>query len=170
MPAAVLYNWASELKRFAPSLNVKIFNTTDRRKIVKNASANDVVLSTYGVMSSEIEQLKTRQWTTLVLDEAHAIKNRETKMSKAALQLQSSARVLLTGTPLQNHLSEIWNLFELANPGLLGSFTDFSERFIVPIEKNQNRVDFALHFASHQGRSARRTAGENRNHAARHAQ
>lgn len=139
MPAAVLYNWASELKRFAPSLNVKIFNTTDRRKIVKNASANDVVLSTYGVMSSEIEQLKTRQWTTLVLDEAHAIKNRETKMSKAALQLQSSARVLLTGTPLQNHLSEIWNLFELANPGLLGSFTDFSERFIVPIEKNQNR-------------------------------
>ena len=139
MPAAVLFNWAEELHRFAPTLKVKIFNSADREKLVREAVAGDIILTTYGVMTSEIDQLKTREWTTVVLDEAHAIKNRDTKMSKAAMQLKSSARVLLTGTPLQNHLSEIWNLFEFANPGLLSNFTDFSERFILPIEKSQNR-------------------------------
>lgn len=90
-------------------------------------------------MAGDIEILETRDWNVAVLDEAHTIKNRETKMSKAAMALTADMRVLLTGTPLQNHLSEIWNLFEFANPGLLGSYGQFSERFILPIEKDRNR-------------------------------
>ena len=139
MPSAVLYNWANELSRFAPALTVKILNTADRAETIEKAGVGDVILTTYGIMASEIDLLSPRQWSTLVLDEAHTLKNRATKMSKAAMELNSKARVLLTGTPLQNHLSEIWNLFELANPGLLGGYQDFSERFIVPIEKHRDR-------------------------------
>lgn len=139
-PAAVLYNWVEELARFAPGLKITVFNReADRAKAVKKAGRNDVLLVTYGVLTSEADLLSTRTWATTVLDEAHTIKNRGAKMSKAAMRLTSDARVLLTGTPLQNHLSEIWNLFEFANPGLLGSYEDFSERYIVPIEKGRNR-------------------------------
>lgn len=140
MPASVLYNWADELRRFAPGLHPVILNAeADRAAAVKDAGPGDVLLVTYGVMTAEIDALKARKWTTAVLDEAHAIKNRDTKMSKAAMQLASAARVLLTGTPIQNHLSELWNLFEFANPGFLGSFQDFAERFVIPVEKNRDR-------------------------------
>ncbi len=139
VPTAVLYNWQQELARFAPSLNAILFNTQDREEVIKQAKAGDVVLVTYGVLSTEIENISRREWATAVLDEAHSIKNRNTKMSKAAMQIKSAARIMLTGTPLQNHLSELWNLFEFANPGLLGSFLDFSERYVIPIEKNHDR-------------------------------
>ena len=139
-PAAVLYNWVEEIARFAPGLKVTVFNReSDRAAAVKKAGKNEVLLVTYGVLTSEADLLASRTWATTVLDEAHTIKNRGAKMSKAAMRLTSDARVLLTGTPLQNHLSEIWNLFEFANPGLLGSYEDFSERYIVPIEKGRDR-------------------------------
>lgn len=138
-PASVLFNWVDELKRFAPSLKPIVFNQADRDQVVSAVGAGDVVLVTYGVLSQEIDKLASREWASLVLDEAHTIKNRETKMSKAAKQLKSDARVLLTGTPIQNHLSEIWNLFDVANPGLLGGFDAFGERFIVPVERDHNR-------------------------------
>ncbi len=138
-PSSVLYNWRDEISRFAPSLNIHIFNSGDRKKILENAGNNDVVLCTYGVLSSEIENMAKRVWNVVVLDEAHAIKNRTSQISKNVHSLQSKARVLLTGTPIQNHLSEIWNLFDFANPGLLGSLPDFSERFILPIEKYQDK-------------------------------
>lgn len=138
-PASVLFNWADEIARFAPGLKVVVFNREDREAAVKNAAAGEVFLTTYGVLAGEIEMLKTVSWQCVVLDEAHTIKNRETKMSKAVMELTADFRLLLTGTPLQNHLSEIWNLFEFANPGLLGSFKQFSDRFIIPIEKNRDR-------------------------------
>ena len=74
----------------------------------------------------------------VVLDEAHTIKNRDTKMSKSAMKLNAGFRLILTGTPIQNHLSEIWNLFQFMNPGLLGSFDHFNNHFILPIEAEQN--------------------------------
>ncbi len=138
-PSSVLYNWRDEISRFAPSLNIHIFNSGDRKKILETAGNNDVVLCTYGVLSSEIENMSKPVWNVVVLDEAHAIKNRTSQISKNVHSLKSKARVLLTGTPIQNHLSEIWNLFDFANPGLLGSLPDFSERFIIPIEKYQDK-------------------------------
>ena len=141
MPTSLLHNWQQELSRFAPALAVKLLNLqgADRKQIVSGAEAGDVVLSTYGLLVTECELLNGRTWSTVVLDEAHTIKNRDTQTSKAAMQLQADFRLMLTGTPLQNHLSEIWNLFQFANPGLLGSYQQFSDRFILPIERDHDQ-------------------------------
>ena len=140
-PASVLLNWKNELERFAPSLTPLVMNETgcDRKTLVKNASEYDIVLTTYGLLINEAEMLASKEWNIITLDEAHTIKNKETKMSKAAMELNGSFRLLLTGTPLQNHLGEIWNLFQFANPGLLGSFQQFTEKFIYPIEKEGDK-------------------------------
>lgn len=140
-PASVLLNWKSELERFAPSLTPLVMNDAgcDRKALVENASEYDVVLTTYGLLINEADTLAAKEWNVITLDEAHTIKNKETKMSKAAMQLNGSFRLLLTGTPLQNHLGEIWNLFQFANPGLLGTFQQFTEKFIYPIEKNGDK-------------------------------
>lgn len=136
-PASVLMNWQNEIKRFAPSLTCHILHDVcgDREKMVQEASEFDVLLTTYGLLISEDKLLATKQWNIVLLDEAHTIKNKDTKMSKAAMTLNGEFRLLLTGTPIQNHLSEIWNLFQFANPGLLGAFSHFNEQFILPIEK-----------------------------------
>ncbi len=140
MPTSLLMNWQQELNRFAPALSVRILNQqgTDRQQLIDSADAGDVVLSTYGLLVTEGEKLCQRRWHTIVLDEAHTIKNRDTQTSKAAMNLQADFRLMLTGTPLQNHLSEIWNLFQFANPGLLGSYQQFTDRFILPIERDHH--------------------------------
>ncbi|MCF0201715.1 MAG: DEAD/DEAH box helicase, partial [Bacteroidales bacterium] len=138
-PTSVIFNWRHELNQFAPSLNVIALNTVaDREKSVKEAAANDIILCTYGLLSNEIEHLKAKKWAMICLDEAHTIKNRDTKMSMAAMQLESPNRLILTGTPLQNNLSELWNLFQFINPGLLGSYEQFREKYIIPIESNND--------------------------------
>ena len=141
VPTSVLLNWRDELARFAPSLNAIVLNQAgdERAKAITDAAEFDVVLTTYGLLITEEKALSSRSWTTITLDEAHTIKNRDTKMSKAAMNLEGDFRLLLTGTPVQNHLSEIWNLFQFANPGLLGSFTQFNERFITPVEKYKDK-------------------------------
>ena len=141
LPTSLIINWRDEIARFAPSLNTILLNRAgiDRTAAVKDAGAFDIVISTYGLLITEEENLTSRQWTTIVLDEAHTIKNKETKMSKTAMSLQADFRLLLTGTPLQNHVSEMWNLMQFANPDLLGSFNDFSQRFLLPIERDHNK-------------------------------
>ncbi len=140
VPASVLYNWRDELARFAPSLKQAILNQAgDRAKTLEKAGAGTVVLTTYGVLTSEVEAMAEKTWATAVFDEAHNVKNKETKAFKAASAVKADFRVMLTGTPLQNHLAEIWALFEVAVPGLLGSFNRFSERFVLPIERDKDR-------------------------------
>ncbi len=140
VPASVLFNWQEELTRFSPSLKQVILNTeSNRAEAIEKAGKNTVVLSTYGVLTSEVEAIAKKTWVTAVYDEAHNIKNRDTKAFKAATSIKADFRVLLTGTPLQNHLSEIWALFEVAVPGLLGSFNHFGERFVLPIERDKDR-------------------------------
>ncbi len=141
VPTSLVMNWREEIARFAPSLNVSLLNTCGdaREQIVGGAKKYDVVIVTYGLLVTEEELLTGREWTTVVLDEAHTIKNRETKMSKTAMKLQAKFRILLTGTPLQNHLSEIWNLMQFANPSLLGSYQEFTDRFILPIERDHDK-------------------------------
>lgn len=137
MPTSVLLNWKNELNRFAPSLNPVILrDSSDRAETVNNAGAQDVVFATYGLLPTEEDILTSKKWNVIVLDEAHTIKNKETKTSKVAMQLEGNFRLILTGTPLQNHLSEIWNLFQFATPGLLTGYTQFTREFINPIEKD----------------------------------
>lgn len=140
-PASVLLNWKSEIERFAPSLTSLVMHDADggRKELVNGASDFDIVLTTYGLLIKESELLASRQWNVILLDEAHTIKNKETKMSKAAMELKADFRLMLTGTPVQNHLGEIWNLFQFANPGLLGTFPHFNENFILPIERDGNK-------------------------------
>ena len=139
-PASVVLNWQRELQRFAPSLHVEVFNTaTDRKGLVEHATAGDVILTTYGLFVTEDEVLCGKQWNTVCLDEAHVIKNRQTKTSAVVMKLQATHRIILTGTPVQNHLGELWNLFQFANPGLLGSHEQFRQKYIIPIEQQDNK-------------------------------
>ena len=139
-PASVVLNWRRELQRFAPSLHVEVLNTAaDRKDMVEQAAAGDVVLTTYGLFVNEDEVLCSKQWNTVCLDEAHVIKNRQTKTSAVVMRLQATHRIILTGTPVQNHLGELWNLFQFANPGLLGSHEQFRQKYIVPIELQDNK-------------------------------
>lgn len=130
-PASVLLNWEKEIHRFAPELKVSVLNQSDdRAATIEVASAGDIVLTTYGILSQEDEALLSKKWNVVCLDEAHTIKNRQTKMSASAMKLQARSRVILTGTPIQNYLGELWNLFQFLNPGLLGKFEIFSRKFI----------------------------------------
>lgn len=150
-PASVAPNWKTEIEKFAPSLNVSILNFTNNRSTcISEAKAGDVVICTYGLLLSVKTEITQKEWTTAVLDEAHVIKNRGAKTSGVAMQLKSKYRVMLTGTPVQNHLGELWNLFQFVNPGLLGSYEDFSRRFIGPIEvakdkERQEQLDRIVH-------------------------
>ena len=139
-PASVAPNWKTEFDKFAPSLSVTILNfSVHRQSVVETAAAGDVVIVTYGLLLSVKDFLVKKHWNTICLDEAHIIKNRGAKTSAVAMRLKSDNRIMLTGTPIQNHLGELWNLFQFVNPGLLGAFEDFSRRFIVPIEQNGDK-------------------------------
>lgn len=138
-PASVVPNWRNELNRFAPSLNVVVLNTEpDRAAAIADADAGTVILTTYGLLNTQEEQLVEKEWGCICLDEAHTIKNRDTKTSAVCMKLQSKHRIILTGTPLQNHLGELWNLFQFINPGLLGTYEMFQKKFITPIEAGGN--------------------------------
>jgi len=139
-PASVVLNWRRELERFAPSLHVEVLNAiSDRQAVISQATEGDVLLTTYGLFVTENEALCGKQWNTVCLDEAHVIKNRQTKTSASVMKLQATHRIILTGTPVQNHLGELWNLFQFINPGLLGSHEQFHQKYIVPIELQDNK-------------------------------
>ena len=138
-PTSVCSSWRDEVERFAPTLRPVPFGPGDREKTLDEAGPFDLVICSYGLLQSESERLSAKRWATVVLDEGQAIKNRATKRSKAAGKLQADAKVIMTGTPIENHLGELWNLFRFLNPGLLGSHKRFNERFAVPIERDRNR-------------------------------
>ena len=138
-PVTVRANWISEVNRFAPSLSVKTLNNGDRTETLASLGAGDLLITSYGLLQSEEEALAAVEWATVVLDEAHAIKNYHTKTSKVAMSLKAGFRMILTGTPLQNHLGEMWNLFQFINPGLLGTLPHFTDHFIKPADNNARR-------------------------------
>ncbi len=138
-PLSVTSNWQEEASRFTPTLNVIIFGPGDRRQVIANLQPFDLVIVSYGLLPLEAELLQSVEWQTVILDEAQAIKNMQTKRSKAAMDLRAECRIITTGTPLENHLGELWTLFNFLNPGLLGSFKKFNEKFAIPIERDQNK-------------------------------
>ena len=138
-PTSVCLNWEAEAARFAPTLTVRPFGPGDRRKFLESLNPFDLVVCSYGLLQQEGELLARVRWETAVLDEAQAIKNMATQRSQAAMGLQAGFRLITTGTPLENHLGELWNLFRFINPGLLGSHRSFTERFAGPIERQQDK-------------------------------
>lgn len=138
-PTSVCMNWFEEAHRFAPTLNPVIFAQSQRRETLAALGAFDLVICSYGIMQREIEMLAEIKWETVILDEAQAIKNMATVRSKAAMALQGNFRLIMTGTPIENHLGELWNLFRFINPGLLGSVESFNARFANPIQSGGDK-------------------------------
>jgi SNF2 family DNA or RNA helicase len=138
-PTSVCMNWISEAARFAPTLKVKLFGPGDRAQMLDELEPFDLVVVSYGLLQLEAPLFVKPRWHTIVLDEAQAIKNAHTRRSQAVMALQGDFRMVATGTPLENHLGELWNLFRFINPGLLGTSDQFNLRFAGPIERAQDK-------------------------------
>jgi superfamily II DNA or RNA helicase len=144
-PTSVSTNWLTEISRFAPSLRIKQFDQRDRAALLQSLASHDVLVTTYTLLHQEADALAEIYFETIVLDEAQAIKNAATKRSQAAMALRGGFKFVTTGTPLENHLHELYNLFQFINPGLLGTRKAFNERFAIPIERtgdNESRRRF----------------------------
>jgi superfamily II DNA or RNA helicase len=137
-PTSVCLNWERESARFAPTLKVMVFGSGDRQKALSDLQPFDLVIASYGLLQQEVAHFSKVQWHTVVLDEAQAIKNHQTKRSQAAMALKGDFRMICSGTPVENHLGELWSLFRFINPGLLGSLEHFNERYAGPIERQQD--------------------------------
>ena len=138
-PTSVSNNWQTEANRFTPTLNIKTLSGKNRAQTIAELGKFDILITTYTLLQQENDLLSAVKWQTVILDEAQAIKNAATKRSKAAMALQSRFKLITTGTPVENHLGELWNLFHFINPGLLGTLIRFNERFAIPIERYHNR-------------------------------
>jgi len=138
-PTSVSTNWVTEVSRFTPTLNIKQISGKDRAEVIKGLGKFDLLITTYTLLQQEVENLSQVTWQTIILDEAQAIKNAATKRSQAAMKLNGLFKLITTGTPIENHLGELWNLFNFINPGLLGSHRQFNERFAIPVERFNDR-------------------------------
>jgi SNF2 family DNA or RNA helicase len=134
-PTSVSPNWRAEIARFVPRLRVLALTGADRSERFAQIARHDVVLTTYALLQRDIETLAAQEWQMAVLDEAQAIKNPRSKGAQAAGRLRAVQRLALTGTPMENHLEELWSVFNFAVPGLLGERTAFGRAFRTPIEK-----------------------------------
>jgi superfamily II DNA or RNA helicase len=137
-PTSVVGNWRRELGRFAPHLRVQLVRGAGRRFQWVQAGKCDVALTTYSLLARDEALLASRRFSMLILDEAQAIKNPRSQAHKAAARINAGHRLCLSGTPVENHLGELWALFDFLNPGLLGDADWFRHRFAVPIEREQN--------------------------------
>jgi hypothetical protein len=124
-PTSVGFNWVRETQRFAPTLRPVLYHETDREEVLSNLSEGDVLVVSYGLLLRDVEKLAKVSWGTLILDEAQKIKNSATKSAQAVRQIDAKWRLALTGTPLENHLGELWSIFRATCPGLLGSWDRF---------------------------------------------
>ncbi|MEZ4235817.1 MAG: DEAD/DEAH box helicase [Myxococcota bacterium] len=139
-PTSVITNWQREAARFAPSLKVCTYHGPDR---TLDPDA-DLVLTSYALLRMDIDQLRTIEWTYAILDEAQAIKNPHSLTARSACALRARHRLVLTGTPVENRLEELWSLFRFLMPGLLGTEATFRERFSRPIEAGDPKAQLAL--------------------------
>ncbi|MGQ7884789.1 DEAD/DEAH box helicase [Paenibacillus sp. WC2504] len=138
-PTSVLGNWQKELERFGPSLNIHLHYGAQRAKgdaFEASIAGADLVITSYNIALLDEEELASITWNTLCLDEAQNIKNAYTKQSQAIRGLDVRHRIALTGTPLENRLTELWSIFDFINPGYLGTLRHFNHHYVGPIEKS----------------------------------
>jgi len=138
-PTSVGHNWLAELARFAPGLSTAEYVGKDRALLLADGAARvDVIVTSYAILQQDAERLAGLEWNTVILDEAQFIKNPHSARAKAAFQLQARARIVLTGTPVENHLGDLWSIFRFLNPDHLGNYKHFFHRFLRPIERDQD--------------------------------
>ena len=137
LPTTLLTNWQKEMARFAPDLQPQIYHGPNR-KLPDDKAPYDLLLTTYGVVRSDLEKLKKTTWAAIVIDEAQNIKNSDTEQTKAVKSLKSPIRIALSGTPVENRLSEFWSIMDFVNKGYLGGLTKFNEEFGKPIQQERD--------------------------------
>lgn len=136
LPTSVAFNWTEEAARFAPTLRIAHYGeASNRQAVLDGLGPADVLLVSYGLLLRDRERLAGRPFATAVFDEAQQLKNATSQRFRAAKALQADFRVALSGTPIENHLGELWSLFHLVFPGLFGSWESFRSRFAAAIEK-----------------------------------
>jgi superfamily II DNA or RNA helicase len=138
LPASLVHNWYNEIQKFTPGLNVLKYIGVNRSFDVSVFNEYNIVLTTYGVVRNEHENLKQYEFLYLILDESQTIKNPESKAFQAVTELKSRFKLVLTGTPIENSLIDLWSQFEFINPGLLGDLTFFKYQFVNPIERDND--------------------------------
>ena len=130
-PTTLIGNWMKELQMFAPSLNAFVYHGAERQLDIKH----DVILTTYAIMRIDVEELKKHSWGMIIVDEAQNIKNPDTAQTLAIKMLKSDIKIAMTGTPVENRLTELWSIFDFINKGYLGSLKDFQKSYAIPIER-----------------------------------
>ena len=139
-PTGLLTNWQAEMEKFAPSLQFHLYHGANRK--LDKKQDYDVLVTSYGIARSDADQLKKMKWFAVITDEAQNIKNHETAQSKAIKSIPSNTFIAMSGTPVENRLSELWSIMDFSNRGFLGSLSDFKETFATPIQ-NQNDIAVA---------------------------
>ena len=134
-PTSLMANWSQEAARFAPGLRVLVLHGLDRKVHFERIPDHDLVLTTYPLLPRDLDTLKEHEFHLLILDEAHHIKNAKTTYAQSACLLKARHRICLSGTPIENHLGELWSLFHFLLPGFLGDEQRFNAQFRRPIEK-----------------------------------
>lgn len=137
-PVSVGFNWVREVERFAPTLRPFLYRDTDRSDFLNSLGPGDLLITSYHLLQQHEQELSGVKWGTFVLDEAQAVKNSQTKTAKAVREINADWRLALTGTPVENHLGELWSLFRAVSPGLFGGWERFREVFGDPIEKSKD--------------------------------
>jgi SNF2 family DNA or RNA helicase len=139
-PMSVVGNWYKEVERFAPSLNVMVHHGQDRltKSLKEEALNHDIIITTYALAHRDEEHLSAVKWDRIVLDEAQNIKNPWAKRTRAIKRLKARHRVALTGTPVENRLSELWSILDFLNKGYMGSHKEFHKKLAIPIERHHN--------------------------------
>lgn len=138
MPTSLIHNWLNEAKKFTPDLKILVYTGTFRDKNVEQFRGYDVVLTTYGIVRMDTELLKTYSFHYIILDESQIIKNPSSKISRSVRMLKSKYRLVLSGTPVENSVVDLWSQMSFVNPGLLGNHSFFVNEFAVPIDKKQD--------------------------------
>lgn len=136
-PTSVLPNWLAEAKKFTPHLKIHAHSGVDRASLIKKFDRSDLVISTYPLLIRDLS-IQNHEWHGIALDEAQAVKNAATNVAQAASKLKAEQRFCMTGTPIENHLGELWSQFRFLLPGLLGSQAEFNTHVRKPIEKENN--------------------------------
>lgn len=139
-PTSLMTNWSAEATRFAPDLKVLVLHGADRKHKLAAIGDHDLVLTTYPLIARDRETLLTREWHMAVLDEAQTVKNPDAATTRWLRETKAKHRFCLTGTPMENHLGELWSIMSFVNPGYLGDKAAFSRQWRTPIEKRADKV------------------------------
>ena len=148
-PTSVVQNWIREIEKFAPSLKAIAWHGADRHELLEELHDNDIVLTSYALLRRDEEHLGKLKLAYAILDEAQQIKNPMSATARAAKKLDAPRRLALTGTPIENRLSEIWSIFDFVSPGLLGELTRFEQRYSTPIDRGDSKAAVRLRATIH---------------------